>query len=325
MTDASTLMQSRRVLGRTGLSVSPICLGTAGWASASTKTYFPSPEESAATFDASIEAGINYLDTSNNYGGGESEVRLGRIIAERGGLPEGFVLQTKLDRDMTTDDFSAARMRTSLEESLTRLGLDRLPLLFLHDPENADFAQITEPGGPLDFLVDLKREGVVGAIGVAGGRIDYLIDLLDLDVMDAVITHNRFTLVDRSAEPLIDRARELGVGVVNGAPFGGGLLAAHPRTTSRYHYHEANAAVVAAADSIGALLDSQGIPIAAAAVQLSVRDPRIDATLTGLLTPAHVADLERLLDHEIAPSVWEELDSLLPDPEHWIPWPLPER
>ena len=96
-------------------------------------------------------------------------------------------------------------MRVSLEESMERLGTDRFPLVYLHDPERIPFEDATAPGGPVEVLVQMKDEGLIGHLGVAGGPIGLLARFVDLGPFEAVITHNRFTLLDRSAEPLLDR------------------------------------------------------------------------------------------------------------------------
>ena len=103
------------------------------------------------TLQKIFDGPVNFLDTSNNYGLGRSESRIGQAIKARGGLPDGFVLATKLDRDMQTGCFDADRVARSIEESLTRLGLDCVPLLHLHDPEHArDLNEVTRDGGAID-------------------------------------------------------------------------------------------------------------------------------------------------------------------------------
>ncbi len=102
------------------------------------------------------------LDTSNNYGEGRSEARIGAAIRERGGLPQGFVISTKVDREPATNRLTAARVRQSLNESLAALGVDRVQILHLHDPEFcADLTDITQACGALDELFKMKAEGMV--------------------------------------------------------------------------------------------------------------------------------------------------------------------
>jgi D-threo-aldose 1-dehydrogenase len=312
-----------RPLGETGISVTGICIGTAGW---SDRPGFrlEAPTESDTELAAArlFASPINFADTSNNYGLGESERRWGRVIARNGGLPDGFVLQTKLDRDMNSGDFSGRRVRRSLEESLERLGLSRLPIAYLHDPENTTFAEAMSSDGPVQMMQDMLEEGLIGALGLSGGPIGMLLDYLDTGLFSAVITHNRYTLVDRSATPLLERAEQMGIAVLNGAPYGGGLLASYPLTTSIYHYAPARPAVLQAAERIGRHLSERGIPMAAASLQFSLRDPRITSTIVGAPFAEHVDAALELARVPIPEDVWDELEEFTPAPSEWITWPL---
>jgi D-threo-aldose 1-dehydrogenase len=308
---SSLHITSRRPLGRTSLRVTPVCIGTASWGERG--------HDGTATERACIEAALrvfdsplNYLDTSNNYGRGTAERWLGAAIREHGGLPDGFILQTKADRDMDTGEFSGARMRRSLEESLERLGLEHLPILFLHDPEHTTFESAMATGGPVETLLRFKQDGLVSHIGVAGGPIDLMIRYIETGLFEAVITHNRFTLIDSSAEPLIDRACQLGVAVLNAAPFGGGILASYPIRSTDYAYAKASREIISAVTAMGNLLQSAGIPLGAAALQWSLRDPRIDSTLVGALEPGHVDDAIELACVQIGADLWQAVADLRP-------------
>ena len=231
---------SRRTLGDTGLSVSPLCLGCAPLGDMPETFDFSVDEERAReTLRAVLESQINFLDTAASYGDGESERRIGEVLAEMGGLPEGIVLATKADRDLTTGDFSGEQMRRSVERSLRLLGMDRLQLVYLHDPEHESFEHMMAPGGPVEVLKGLEEEGVIQHLGVAGGPIDLMIRFVETDLFEAVITHNRYTLVNRTADPLFDVAAERGVAALNAAPYGSGILAKGPDAYARYEYSEA--------------------------------------------------------------------------------------
>src|ERR671916_2471513 len=139
MTDPSSL----RPLGRTGLSVSPVCIGCAPLGNMpETFEYSVSKQRAFDTLRAVLESPLNFLDTAASYGDGESERRIGQVLEEIGGLPEGCVLATKADRDLHTGDFSGEQMRRSVERSSKLLGLDRIEICHLHDPEHADFEYI---------------------------------------------------------------------------------------------------------------------------------------------------------------------------------------
>ena len=142
-----------------------------------------------------LEGPINFLDTSASYGDGESERRIGTVLHRRGGLPPGFVLTTKADRDLRNGDFSGAQMERSVERSLRLLGLDRLGLVFLHDPEHTTFEAAMAPDGPVEALRGLKARGLIAHLGVAGGPVDLMLRYVDTGAFEAVITHNRYNRV----------------------------------------------------------------------------------------------------------------------------------
>src|SRR5262245_52746081 len=195
-------------LGRTKLAVHPVCFGTTSLSSMpGTYGYEVDAERAHQTVRAIFDSPVNFLDTSRIYGFGRSEERIGDVIRERGGLPEGFVISTKLDRDPKTNKFDAAQARRSFEQSLSALGLDRVHLVHLHDPEHgASLSEITAPGGALSELFRIKEEGLTDAVGLAAGVVETMMPLLRDWDFDALITHNRFTLLNRNADAMIDSA-----------------------------------------------------------------------------------------------------------------------
>lgn len=198
----------RRAFGRTGLTVTPICIGTSPLASMpALYGYAVGQDRAEATVEAVLDGPFNFLDTSNNYGGGSAELRIGAVLRRRGGIPDGFVLATKADPDPDSGDFSGERVRRSVEESLERLGVDHVPMMYLHDPEyHVTFEEAMAPGGPVEALVALRDAGVVGHLGVAGGPVELMRRFVGTGVFEAVINHNRWTLVNREAGPLLDEA-----------------------------------------------------------------------------------------------------------------------
>ncbi len=128
---------ARRPLGSTGLHVMPVCIGAAPLGSMPETFDYGVPEDRAlATIRAFFAGPFNFLDSAASSGDGESERRIGIVLHELGGLPAGFVLATKADRDLQTGDFSGAQMRRSVERSLRLLGQEQLQLVYLHDPEH---------------------------------------------------------------------------------------------------------------------------------------------------------------------------------------------
>jgi D-threo-aldose 1-dehydrogenase len=240
--------------------------------------------------NAILDGPAPYLDTSRNYGLGRSEERIGAVIRERGGLPPGAILSTKLDRDMETRRFDASQARRSVEESLETLGVDKFHILHLHDPEHAvTLAEVGGPKGSVAELFKMKEEGLAEAVGLAAGRVDVMMPLLRDWDFDAMITHNRFTLANRSAEVMIDFAHEKGIAVLNAAPYAGGVLAKGSATFQRYVYQEASQETLDPIRRIEEVCAKFGIPPGVAALQFSMRDPRIASTICGVSKAERVA------------------------------------
>jgi D-threo-aldose 1-dehydrogenase len=308
-----------RTLGSTGITVTELCFGASPIGSLPGLHDHPVEEDlGVATVEAVLRSPIRFIDTSNGYGtGGESEQRVGAALA-RTGLPDDVVIATKVDPATGSADFSGDRVRRSLEESLERLGLDRVPLLHLHDPERITFEQGVAPDGPLRALVDLKERGLVDAIGVAGGPVGLLRRYLDTGEFDVVLSHNRFTLLDRSAEPLFRIARERGIGVLNAAPYGGGILSRGVAAMPRYAYGLGSAEVVEAARAMEAVCARHDVPLGAAALQRSLRSDLVDSTVVGMSSPKRIAETEALAALEVPEALWDELEALLPAPSSWL-------
>jgi D-threo-aldose 1-dehydrogenase len=298
--------------------VTPVCVGTAELGDMVGTYGYAVPEERAvSTVRRALAGPITFLDTSNGYGAGTSERRVGAALREAGGLPPGYVLATKVDPD-EAGDFSGARVRASFAESIERLGVTRLQLLYLHDPERIRFEDGVAPGGPVDVMRELVAEGLVDHIGVAGGPIDLLRRYVDTGAFEAVITHNRWTLLDRSAEPLLADCAGAGVAVVNGAPFGGGILARGPRADPRYAYRPAPAAVLDRAAEIEAACRRHGVGLAAAALQFSMREPRITSTIVGMSRPERVEQTLELASLPTPVALWETLAELAAPEATWL-------
>src|SRR2546427_4051159 len=131
----------RKALGSTGLQVTPLCIRCGALASMPEDFGYAVPEAQAlATLRLAFRSPITFLDTAASYGDGESERRIGLVLRERQtGLPADYILSTKADRDLSSGDFSGDQIKRSVERSLHLLGLYRLQLVFLHDPEHTTF------------------------------------------------------------------------------------------------------------------------------------------------------------------------------------------
>jgi D-threo-aldose 1-dehydrogenase len=299
-------------LGKTDLEVSRICFGLAPIGDMPDTYGHPvGIAQAQATVRAVFDSGVNFLDTSRNYGMGRSEQRIGEVIRERGGIPRGFVISTKLDRDMDTLKFEGARARRSLEESLKTLNVDRVQLLHLHDPEHAaSVAEITGPGGALPELFRMKEQGLCDAVGLAAGRVDIMMPMLRDWDFDALITHNRFTLVNRNAEEMMDLARQRGIAVLNAAPYAAGVLAKGSANFQRYVYQKATPEMLAPVARVEAVCARHNIPPGAAALQFSMRDPRVASTIIGISKPERIAQTIAWAKFPIPQAAWDDLLAL---------------
>ncbi|MFI5756341.1 aldo/keto reductase [Streptomyces sp. NPDC051569] len=312
-------------LGRGPVSVTELSFGAAGIGNLYTPV---EPDRATAAVDAAWDAGIRYFDTAPHYGLGLSERRLGEALRTR---PRGeFTVSTKVGRllepvpgagagttgdDLATGfavpathrrvwDFSADGVRRSLDDSLGRLGLDRIDVVYLHDPDDhADEAfQQAYPA-----LEKLRAEGVVGAIGAGMNQTAMLTRFLrDTDV-DVVLCAGRFTLLDRSAlTELLPEAAARGRSVVVGGVFNSGLLA-DPRPGATYDYTAAPPALLDRALRMDAVTRRHGVPLRAAALHYPLRHPAVAGVLVGTRSAAEVRDAAELAARTVPEDLWAEL------------------
>lgn len=298
----------RRKLGVTGLRVSGICLGSGGLGSLPQLFGYETPEGQAIdTVLAGLNSPLNFYDTSAGYSDGESERRIGKALARVGGIPEGWVLETKVDP--VGGRFDGDAVRRSVEASLERLGVSRVELLHLHDPERISFEEAMGPRGAVPELVRIRDEGMASHLGVAGGPVGMLLQYVETGIFEAVLAHNRFTLLDRSAEPLLERATELGIGVLQAAPFGGGVLAKGLGTCDLYAYQPMNGETRLRADALSRLCAGWGIPLGAAALQFSLRDERITSTVVGVTRPERIQQILEWASWPIPDQAWDDIEA----------------
>ncbi len=308
-----------RPLGDTGLQVTPVCVGTSPLSNMpGLYGYEVAVEAATATIDKTLDGPINFLDTSNNYGAGRAETLIGEVLRRRGGVPADFVLATKVDADAATGVFNGERVRRSVEESLSRLGVDRVELMYLHDPEaHLTFEQAMADDGPVAALAELRDQGVLGHIGVAMGDLDMLGQFLRTGVFEVALNHNHYTLLDRSADSLIEDAGQRGIAFVNAAPYGGGILAKGPEAQPKYAYRKASDAVLQAIRGMQEVCSHHDVPLQAAALQFSLRDPRIASTVVGVSNPARIDETLEFAAADIPQAIWPELATLTPTTDLW--------
>ncbi|MGW3957853.1 aldo/keto reductase [Streptomyces sp. NPDC004752] len=307
-------------LGRSGVPVSPLALGTSGIGNLYTAV---GDEQAHATVAAAWERGVRYFDTAPHYGLGLAERRLGAALRDK--PRDQYTVSTKVGRRLEPSvaggddldngfavpathrrvwDFSADGVRRCLEASLRRLGLDRVDVVYLHDPDD-HAEQAFREGYPA--LEELRAQGVVGAIGVGMNQTEMLTRFVrDTDV-DVVLSAGRYTLLDQRARTeLLPAAVERGVSVVIGGAFNSGLLA-DPRPSATYDYTRAPAALVDRALRMKAVADRHGISLTGAALAFCAAHPAVVAVLVGARSAAEVQYCADRFGTPVPDGFWREL------------------
>lgn len=318
-------MTAARRLGRTDVRVSPLGFGAAPIGN----LYTPLDEDQArAVVDAAWDAGVRYYDTAPHYGLGLSERRLGAALAHRPRTE--FTVSTKVGRvlephpaptgsDLAAGgfavpdtlirrpDYSRDGVLRSLEDSLTRLGLDRVDIVYVHDPDDHLDAAL---GQALPTLSALRDQGVVGAVGVGMNAVAPLLRVVAEADVDAVMVAGRWTLVDRTARPLLDACAERGVSVVAAAPFNSGLLSRpSPPEDALFDYGPAPQAILRRARHLAEVCARHGTVLPHAAVRFPLRDPVVAGVVAGFRSAEEVASAARWVAGDLTVAAWRDLDA----------------
>jgi len=284
-----------------------------------------SDEDARDTVAAAWALGIRYFDTSPHYGIGLSERRLGRLLAAH--PRNDYVLSTKVGRLLAPVerveglddegfavaathkrvwDFSRDGIRRSLTESLERLGLDRVDVAFLHDPEN-HMAEVFATAYPA--LEELRSEGMLQAIGAGMNFSAPLADLVrDTDV-DLLMLAGRYTLLEQDAlDELLPLCVQRGVGIVNAGVFNSGLLArAQVPEDAKYNYEDAPAELIERARAIAAVCERHGTTLPAAALRFSLGHPAVVSVCVGARSAGQIERNADLYHDRVPPALWDEL------------------
>jgi D-threo-aldose 1-dehydrogenase len=299
-------------MGGFDFEVPKICLGIAPLASMPEAFgYSVSEADAKVAIRAILEGPLRFVDMSRNYGAGRAEKWFGDVLRDMGGKPQGLLISTKLDRESGTDRFDASQARRSLEESLKAIGVDRVDILHLHDPEYAaSLSDVTKKGGAIDELMKMKAEGLARAVGLAAGRVDVMMPLLRDYPFDALITHNRYSLLNRNADEMIRFAHGKGIKVLNAAPFSSGVLAKGSASGARHAYQDLTPHMRSRVEAIEAVCAKHQVPMGAAALQFSMRDPRVTSTICGVSKPDRAQKLIAWSKADIPQACWDEIGKL---------------
>jgi L-galactose dehydrogenase len=297
---------STKPLGNTGIHVSALGFGGSSLGG----VFGPvDDDEAIRAVHAALDLGINYFDVSPFYGAGCAESLLGRAL--RGVARDRFVLSTKVGRYGDDDfDFSAARVRTSLDESASRLGVSAFDIVLVHDIEFGNTAQIVSE--TLPALRALVRDGKICAIGVSAHPIATLQEILDAAPLDVVLSYAHHHLFDTSSNDL--RLGE--ASLIEAAPLAMGLLT----NDGPPAWHPAPAPIREACARAAMHARSRGIDLAKLALGFALKNDRATSTLVGMRT---VAEVEANVTNARAPIDARALDELEPffAPIHGATWP----
>lgn len=322
-----------RELGSTGLSLSTLSFGAAGIGNLYREV---SHEDAMATLEAAWAAGIRYFDTAPHYGHGLSERRLGDFLR---GKPKGsFVLSSKVGRVLKpvpesevpeygfvrplpfaqVHDYSYDGIMRSYEDSLTRLGLNAIDILYIHDLEVTTlgeqgyarhFASFLESGARA--LTELKSSGAVKAIGLGVNEVPACLNLIDRFSLDAILLAGRYTLLDRSAEPeLLDRCRKAGTKLVIGGVFNSGILATGAQPGATFNYTEAPPDIMDKVRAMEAVATQAGTTLAAAAMHFPLRNLLTASVLIGTAKPSSLRRNAEIFATPAPEDAWPRFDAL---------------
>ena len=279
-----------------------------------------------SVLEAAWDAGVRYFDTAPHYGLGLSERRLSHFLA---GKPrESYSLSTKVGRLLEPQesaegqlddegfvvpathrrvwDFSLDGLRRSAEESMARLGVGNLDILYLHDPERWDIDRGLREGLPA--LARLRDQGLARAIGVGSMSAETLLRSAGSGLVDVLMVAGRYTLADHAgANRLLERCHNHNVTIVAAAVFNGGLLSAPLRASASFDYQPVPPAVLERADRLAAICQQFGVSLRAAALQFPLRDAAVESIVVGGTTPDQVRGNAEDIRAEIPTQLWDAL------------------
>ncbi|MFB4353981.1 aldo/keto reductase [Microbacterium sp. LS_15] len=315
----------------------PLTMPALGYGAANVGNLFRelSDDEALAVLNGAWDSGIRYFDTAPHYGLGLSERRLGAFLQTK--PRDEYVLSTKVGRllrpnpghdgglDTANDfhvpddlqrvwDFSADGIRASLDESRERLGIQRIDLVYLHDPERHDLDLAVAEALPA--LEQLRADGEVAAIGIGSMVSDALTTAVRAADLDLVMVAGRYTLLEQPAAAEVHPAcRERGTGIVAASVFNSGLLASsEPRRDGRYEYGELPDELWDRVVRIARICTAHDVPLPAAAVQFPLRSDLVRSVVVGGSRPAQLRQNAQFAAVDIPEALWEELaaEGLIP-------------
>lgn len=300
-------MQIRK-LGKTSLNLPILGFGASSIGAEFGQRDFGQSLESVST---AIELGIRFIDTAAYYGRGMSEILLGQILPEYS--RESLVISTKLGRYAPSHfDFSAKRVRESIDVSLERMGLEYLDIVFCHDIEYGDIQQVIEE--TLPALHRQVEKGKVRYLGISGYPMKIFERVIPTGLIQCAITYNHYTLQNDMATRLIPLAATHGVGLINAAPFSARLLSHLPLPP----WHKATHDVRRVAAEAVEYCRAQGSCIEKLALQFSTQNPAFSSCLVGSARSSEIRQWVDWLQEPIDTSLMQQVQSILKPIHNWF-------
>jgi D-threo-aldose 1-dehydrogenase len=281
-----------------------------------------SDADAQATIERAWSLGVRFFDTAPLYGFGLAERRLGAFLREQ--PRDSYVISTKVGRllrapdgahgedehykgtprERPVFDFSYDGVMRSVQESLGRLGLDRVDVLLVHDPDDHHDEAVT---GAFRALQRLREDGTVKAIGAGMNQSEMLVRFAEEVPVDGFLLAGRYTLLDQGAlAALFPLCQAKNIGILLGGIYNSGILA-NPRTGAKFNYQDADAALVERALELDALCRKHGTELKAAALQFCMAHPAVTVAVMGARNAAEVADNIAMSELAVPAAFWQEL------------------
>jgi D-threo-aldose 1-dehydrogenase len=326
--------RERVPLGRTALTVTRFGLGTAPLAG-----LFEEVDEAKGirVIEHAWDAGIRFFDTAPLYGHGLAELRVGKVLRHK--PRDEFTLASKVGRLLRADappepgqsyrgvppvnptfDFSYEGAMRSFEESLERLGLDRIDILHIHDPDDHYDAALH---GAYRALDRLRADGVIGAVSAGMNQAEMLTRFAREGDFDCFLLAGRYTLLDQVAlKELLPECLERGIAIIAGGVYNSGILA-DPKPGAHYNYQTAPTQLLERAQRIRDVCTRHAVPLKAAAMQFPLGHPAVTCVVVGCRSAQQLAESLDIFAIDIPPALWQDLknEGLLPEE---APTPQPD-
>jgi D-threo-aldose 1-dehydrogenase len=322
---------ARRAIGRTGLEVT--CLGLGGAPLGDFSAHIPTPR-ALATVEAAYDGGVRLYDTAPLYGHGLSEHRFGHVLREK--PRDEFVLSTKVGRLLSAEapekidrgwftgglnfdvryDYSYDGTMRSIEDSLARLGMNRIDVALIHDVDiwthgsaeayETRFRECME--GAYRALEALRSQGVLRGIGVGVNEVEPCLRFAAHGAFDAFLLAGRYTLLEQNGlDDLLPLAERQGFSILLGGPYNSGILATGARPGAKYNYKPAPEPILERVARIEAVCAGHAVPIAAASIQFPLGHPSVASIVPGAVHPSEVEQNLAMMRVPVPASLWHEL------------------